>query len=68
MFDDVNTRSILDQVPAKLKGEVSRSLWRRIDSELATGGPGAVTSYLGSQFDEIATRLRAELAAAKDLE
>ena len=68
MFDDVNTRSILDQVPAKLEGEVSRSLWRRIDSELVTGGPGAVTSYLRSQFDEIATRLRAELAAAKDLE
>ena len=63
MFEDVNTRSILDQVPAKLKGEVARSLWRRIDSEFASSGPGAVTSYLRSQFDEIATRLRAELAA-----
>ena len=68
MFDDVNTRSILDQVPAKLKGQVERSLWRRIDSELAAGGPGAVTSYLHSQFDEIGTRLRAELVAAKDVE
>ena len=63
MFEDVNTRSILDQVPAKLNGEVARSLWRPIDSEFASGGPGAVTSYLRSQFDEIATRLRAELAA-----
>ena len=63
MFEDVNTRSILDQVPAKLKGEVARSLWRRIDSEFASGGPAAVTSYLRSQFDEIATRLHAELAA-----
>ena len=68
MFEDVNTRSIRDQVPAKLKGEVARSLWRRIDSEFGSGGPGAVTSYLRSQFDEIATRLRAELAAAEDAE
>ena len=68
MFEDVNTRSILDQVPAKLKGEVARSLWRRIDSEFGSGEPAAVTSYLRSQFDEIATRLRAELAAAEDVE
>ena len=68
MFEDVNTRSIRDQVPAMLKGEVARSLWRRIDSEFGSGGSGAVTSYLRSQFDEIATRLRAELAAAEDAE
>ena len=68
MFEDVNTRSIRDQVPARLKGEVARSLWRRIDSEFGSGGPGAATSYLRSQFDEIATRLRAELAAAEDAE
>ena len=68
MFEDVNTRSILNQVPGKLKGQVARSLWRRVDSELAAGGPGAVASYLRSQFDEIATRLRAELAAASDVE
>lgn len=68
MFEDVNTRSILDQVPAKLKDEVARSLWRRIDSERRDGGPGAVTSYLRSQFEEIATRLRAELQAAEDVE
>ncbi|MDE0221492.1 MAG: hypothetical protein OXJ90_19640 [Spirochaetaceae bacterium] len=68
MFEDVNTRSILVQVPAKLKGEEARSLWRRIDSELATGGPGSAISYLRSQFDEIATRLRTELETAKDVE
>ena len=64
MFEDVDTRSILDQVPAKLKGDAAWSLWRRIHSELATGGPEGVTSYLRSQFEEIATRLRQELAAA----
>ena len=68
MFEDVNTHSILGQVPPKLKGETARSLWRRIHSEFGSAGPGAVTSYLRSQFDEIATRLRADLASAKDVE
>ena len=68
MFKGVNTRSILDQVQPSLNDEVARSLWRRIDSEFGSGGPGAVKSYLRSQFNEIATRLRAELAAAKDAE
>lgn len=63
MFEDVDTRSILDQVQAKLKDEAARSLWHRIDSEFASGGAEAVTSYLLSQFDEIAARLRDELAA-----
>ena len=68
MFEDVNNRSILEQVPAKLKGEAARSLWRRIDSELSFGGPGAVASYLHSQFGEISTRIRSELSAYKDVE
>jgi len=62
-FEDVDTRSILDQVPAKLQGEAAGSLWRRIDSEVETGRPEAVTSYLRAQFDEIATRVRRHLAA-----
>lgn len=62
-FEDVDTRSILDQVPAKLQGDAAWSLWRRIDSELATGGPERVTSYLRSEFDRIATKLRRDLAA-----
>ena len=66
MFEEVNTNSILRQVPGKLEEENARSLWRRVDSELASGGPGAVPSYLRSQFDEIVTRFRSELAAAMD--
>ena len=68
MFEDVSTRSILDQVQAKLADEKARSLWRRIDSEFRSGGPVAVTSYLDSRFGEIATRLRAEVVAPKNLE
>ena len=68
MFEDVDTRLILGQVPSKLQGEAARSLWRRIDSELASGGPRAVTSYLRSRFEGIGTRLRTELSAATDVE
>lgn len=68
MFDDVNTRSILDQVPPKLQGDEARSLWRRIQSEFRSGGVGAVESYLRSQSDDIARRLRTELSASKDAE
>ncbi len=68
MFKDVTTRSIMDQVQPRLNDEAARSLWRRIDSEFGSGGPGAVKSFLGAQFAEIATRLRAELAATEDVE
>ncbi|MXZ67450.1 MAG: hypothetical protein F4Z17_00270 [Acidimicrobiia bacterium] len=62
----MSTRSILGDVPTNLQGEVPRSLWRRIDSEFTSGGSGAVTSYLRSQFEEIATRLHDELEVATD--
>lgn len=65
MFDNINSRSILDQVPATLKGDPARSLWRRLESEFSSGGTGTAGSYLTSQFEEIGTRLRAALAAAK---
>jgi hypothetical protein len=66
MFDNVNTRSILDQVPPTLKGDPARSLWKRVESEFTSGGAGSVSSYLASQFEEIGNRLRAALRAAKD--
>jgi hypothetical protein len=66
MFDNVNTRSILDEVPKTLKGDPARSLWKRIESEYMSRGAGSVSSYLASQFEEIGTRLRVALTAAKD--
>lgn len=66
MFEGINTRSILDQVPSKMKDTAARSLWKRIDSEFASDGPRRVSSYLRSRFDEISTRLRADLADVKD--
>ena len=66
MFDNVNTRSILDQVPAKLKGDPARSLWKRVESEFSSSGAGSVSSYLNSQFEEIGSRMRTALAAVTD--
>jgi hypothetical protein len=66
MFDDVNTRAILDQVPLTLRGDPARSLWKRVESEFSSGGTGSVSSYLASQFEEIGNRLRTALATAKD--
>jgi len=66
MFENVNTRSILDQVPRTLKGDPARSLRKRIESEYTSRGVGSVSSYLGAQFEEIGSRLRAALTAAKD--
>jgi len=37
-FEGLDSQKVLDQVPAGLSSERSRSLWRRIDSELKSGG------------------------------
>jgi hypothetical protein len=66
MFEDLNTRSILEQVPAKLQGEATRSLWRRLDSEFSSGAVSAVESYLVSQFSEIRANVRSAVAALKN--
>lgn len=68
MFEDVNTRAILDRVPARLNNEGARALWLRMNSEFESGGPAVVTSYLHSRFAEITQRLRDELAAAKNVD
>ena len=65
-FDDINTRSILDQVPATLKGDPQRSLWKRVESEYLSGGPGSVSSYLAAQFEQIGSRLRTDLGTVKN--
>ena len=66
MFEEVTTAAILGQVPTKLKGNAARSLWLRIQSEFTSGGAGGMSSYLQSQFTDLAERLRANLAAAED--
>ncbi len=65
MFEEINTRSILGRVPVQLQDENARSLWRRLDSELSSGGGSGVESYLRSQFDEIRAKIRGELSSVK---
>ena len=66
MFEDVNTCSILRQVPTKLGDEVTRSLWRRLNSEFMSGGSKGLTTYLRARFGDIDAEIRDELAAAMD--
>jgi hypothetical protein len=61
-FDGLNSEDVLDKVPAGLASERSRSLWRRIESELNGGGVGAVDTYLRSLFSEVNQRAHEELA------
>ena len=55
-FDWLNSKHVLDQIPARLDSERSRSLWRRIESELQTAGTGAVQTYLRALFSEVTQR------------
>ena len=66
MFDDVNTRSILDQVPPTLRGDPARSLWKRVESEFTSGGAASVSSYLASQFEEVGNRVALAEAQAQE--
>ena len=66
LFEDVSTRSILRQVPAKLEEGAARSLWRRVSTEFASAGSKGVITHLRTTFGEIDTKIREELADAKD--
>jgi len=65
-FDGLNTKSVLDKVPAGLTSERSRSLWRRVDSELHRGGVGAVDTYLRALFSEVIQRANEGISAFKN--
>jgi len=65
-FDGVNTKSVLDKVPSRLTSERSRSLWRRIDSELHKSGVGGAETYLRALFSEVIQRAREGLSIFKN--
>jgi hypothetical protein len=65
-FGWLSSRHVLDKVPAGLSSERSRSLWRRIESELQNGGVGGVNSYLRALFSEVNQRAEEGLAFFKN--
>jgi hypothetical protein len=57
LFKDCDSEYVFDQVRRQLQSGESRSLWRRIESELRDGGVGAVETYLRSSFKELAQHI-----------
>jgi len=52
-FKDCDSTYVFEQVRRRMQSGESRSLWRRIESELRDGGAGAVETYLRSSFKEL---------------
>lgn len=58
LFENCDSTYIFDQVRRRLGSGDSRSLWRPIESEMQTGGVGAVETYLRSSFTELVQQVR----------
>jgi hypothetical protein len=57
-FENCNSTYVFDQVRRRLESGESRSLWRRIESEMREDGVGAVETYLRSSFAELEQQVR----------
>jgi hypothetical protein len=57
LLEDCDSAYVFEQVRRLLQSGESRSLWRRIESELRSGGVGAVETYLRSSFKELAQQV-----------
>lgn len=58
LFENCDSTYVFDQVRRQLGSGESRSLWRRIESEMQPGGVGAVETYLRSSFTELVQQVR----------
>jgi len=58
LFKDCDSTYVFDQLRRGLESGGSRSLWRRIESEMRSGGVGAVETYLRSTFTEVVQRAK----------
>lgn len=65
-FEGADAASVFDEVRKQITAQETRALWTRIMQEQDRGGVSAATKFVESEFDEIAARLRRELAAIKD--
>ena len=57
LFKDCNSTYVFDQVRRRLESGESRSLWRRMETEMRQSGVGAVETYLRSSFKELVQRV-----------
>lgn len=66
LFEECDSVYVCGQVGERLLSSESRSLWRRIESEMNSGGVGAVDTYLRSSFDEIVQQLKNSMIRFKE--
>jgi len=57
-FEKSNSSYVFNEVKKMLDSGESRSLWRRIESEMYSGGVGAVETYLRSSFEELVQQIK----------
>jgi hypothetical protein len=58
LFENCDSAYIFGQVRKRLESGDSRSLWRRIESEMQQGGVGAAETYLRFNFTELLEQVR----------
>ena len=58
LFESCDSTYVFDQVRRRSESGDSRSLWKRIESEMQQGGIGAVETYLRSSFTELVEQVR----------
>lgn len=61
LFKNCDSAFVFNQVRRELDSGETRSLWRRIESEMQDGGVGAADTYIHSVFNELAQQLRDNL-------
>ena len=62
LFENCHSSYVFDQVRRRLDSGESRSLWRRIESEMQSSGVGAAETYLQSSFAELIQQMRDDTA------
>jgi len=60
-FENCDSTYVFAQVGKRLQSGETRSLWRRIESEMQ-GGIGAVETYLRSSFEELVQQIRENMS------
>ena len=60
-FENCDSEYVFAQVGMRLQSGETRSLWRRIESEMQ-GGIGAVETYLRSSFEELVQQIREKMS------
>jgi len=66
LFKNCDSAYVFEQIRRRLDKGERRSLWRRIESEMQSGGVGAADTYLRSAFSELVQQLRDTLSRLEE--